>query len=277
MHTPVLLKEVIQNLQVKPQGLYIDATYGEGGYTREILNQKGRVLALDWDPDQVQKAKSKIQNAENLIIIEGNFADIEEIANKNNFYPVDGIVFDLGLSLDQIKSSGKGLSYNKLDEELDMRLNIETEEKANDLINSLNSEALYEIFSRYSEEINSRPIADAIVLARKSRKINKVSDLIRIIDQVIGSSDRRVYARIFQALRIAVNSELENLKAGLKGAINILKPDGRIAIVSFHSIEDRIVKNYVRANHLKLFNKKVIKGDYRLKFERSAKLRVIGF
>lgn len=269
MHTPVLLNEVIENLKIKPGGLYIDATLGEAGYTKEIINKGGNVLAIDWDPGQIKNIKNKFK------AVEGNFADIEEIAKKNEFYPVDGVVFDLGLSMSQIRESGKGFSYNKPDEILDMRLNPEIEKSASDLINSLGIEELYEIFSRYSEEINSRPIAQAIVRARQMKRIEKVSQLLSIIDRVVGYQSKRVYGRIFQAMRVAVNNEFENLKKALIGAFDILRQEGRVVVVTFHSGEDRIVKNFVRENNLKQIHKKVIKGDYRLSFERSAKLRVI--
>lgn len=275
MHTPVLLKEVIDNLGVVPSGHYIDATGGEGGYTKALLNQGAKVLTIDWDPKQVQNLKLKVQSYKNAKVIEGNFADIAAIAKENNFAPVDGIVFDLGLSMVQLKESGRGLSYQRLEEPLDMRINPNVKITAREIIKNSTEDQLYEIFASNSEEINSRAIAHHIVVTRQIRPINTVGDLLKVIDKAVGAKAQPVYSRIFQALRIEVNNEFENLKKGLNGASQILKETGKIVIITFHSLEDRIVKNYVRTAGLKLVNKKVIKGDRSLSFERSAKLRII--
>lgn len=277
MHTPVLLKEVIDGLGVIPGGLYIDATGGAGGYTSAILEKEAQVLTIDWDPKQVESLKYKFKDHKNAKAVEGNFADIEKIAKENNFFPADGVVFDLGLSMTQLKEYGRGLSYNRPEESLDMRISPKTEITAGEIIRSSSEDKLYEIFAGNSEEINSRAIARYIISARQIRPIEKVGDLLRAINQAIGREDRQAVARIFQALRIEVNDEFENLKKGLKGAFQILKHTGKVAIVTFHSIEDRIVKNYARENGLKFVNKKVIRGRRNLSFERSAKLRIISF
>ena len=272
MHTPVLLQQAIESLNIKKGGLYIDATFGEGGYSRAILERGGKVLGIDFDPKQISNFQFPISN---LKLVEGNFADIEKIAKDNNFFPVDGIVFDLGLSMAQITDSGKGFSYKKDDEPLDMRMNDSIEKKASDLINSLNAEDLYQILARNSEELRSKEIALEIVKSRQVKKINIVSDLIRIIDRIVGEKDNRVYRRIFQALRIEVNDEFDNLKKGLFGAVSILKKDGRIIVVSFHSLEDRIVKNFVKNNQFKFLEKKPIVNKFGPSYERGAKLRII--
>ncbi len=271
MHTPVLLKEVIKFLNVKVGGLYIDATAGEGGHLKPILDRGGKVLAIDWDINQIKN----LMRFENLISVEGNFGEIEKIAKGRNFFPVDGIIFDLGLSYWQISQSGRGFSYNSPKEPLDMRLNDSIERGAKDFVNSFSQENLYEILAKYSEEVNSWAIAQGIVSARSLRKINTVGDLTRAIDRAIGRKDRKVYSRIFQALRIVVNDEFNNLRKGLEGAVRILKEDGRIVIITFQSLEDRIVKRYVKENNLVFLPKKPIAGDKNLPFERSAKLRVI--
>lgn len=275
MHTPVLLQEVIEGLQVKSGGLYIDATVGEGGHLKKILKKGGKVLGIDWDENQVKHLTLNVQHFKNTKIIYGNFADIARIAEENNFHPVDGIIFDLGLSMEQIENSGRGFSYKRLNEALDMRINNDLKVKASDLVNSLNQEELYEIFSKYSEEINSRSIAKGIVRARYLKKIATVNDLISIINNTTGKKDNKIKARIFQALRIAVNNELVNLKKGLSGALSILKKGGRIIVISFHSLEDRVVKRFIRENKLKQINKKVITGKEEFRFERSAKMRII--
>ena len=267
MHTPVLLQKAIENLNVSTGGKYIDATFGEGGYSYEILERGGTVLGIDLDFSQISNPKSQIQN---LKLVQGNFADIESIAKENGFYPVDGVIFDLGLSMRQIKESGRGFSYKKLDDPLDMRLNINYKLTAEELIKRSDEKVLYEIFAKNSEEIRSKEIAAVV----KSRKVMKsVGDLVSSIDRAIGYKSSSVYARIFQALRIEVNNEFENLKKGLTGAVNILKRKGRIVIVSFHSLEDRIVKNFSREKKLNFLSKKPITGLR--SFERSAKLRTI--
>jgi len=297
MHTPVLLNEAIEGLNIKRNGLYIDATVGEGGHLIEIAKRGGKVLGIDWDDVQIKSLKLKVNNEvsrhpefisgseskkqmlkrvqHDIKIVQGNFADIEKIAKENNFYPVDGVFFDLGLSMIQIKKSGRGFSYKNLDEPLDMRIDMTSDTTASELVNSLNQNDLYELFARYGEEINSLAISQAIVRARSLKKIDTVAGLIKIIDRTIGEKDNRTYARIFQSLRIAVNDEFENLKKGLAGAMRILKEHSRIVAITFHSLEDRIVKQFIRNNNLKQLNKKVIMSGDRLEFERSAKLRII--
>ena len=273
-HTPVLLKEVIDNLSIKPNSLYIDATVGEGGYGEVILKNKGRLLGIDWDKRQIERLRQK-EIFKSALLFNDNFANIEDIAKKNKYYPVDGIIFDLGLSMGQIQKSKKGFSYKNENEYLDMRLSENIVETASSIINSSKSDELYEIFTKYSEEIDSRAIAESIVNARSLKKIEKVVDLLTIIDKTLKRKDKKVYARIFQALRIAVNNEFENLRKALKGAKKIINSDGRIIVISFHSLEDRIVKRFVIDNNLKFLTKKPILGKKWLKHERSAKLRII--
>lgn len=270
-HHPVLLHEAIEALSIKSGGCYIDATAGEGGHLEEITKRGGKVLAIDWDKKQIENLKSKIKSSESIIFDCGNFSDIEDKAKRNGFYPVDGILFDLGLSMRQIKESNRGFSYNNLDEPLDMRLSGEISTTAAELVNSCSENELYEIFATNSEEINSRTIARAIVRARSLKPILTTGELVEIISQSMKSKSNKTVARIFQALRMAVNNELDNLKKALEGALKIVKPEGKIAVITFHSIEDRLVKRFITINHLKT-NK--IKKRRSFSFERSAKLRV---
>ncbi|MBI3366592.1 16S rRNA (cytosine(1402)-N(4))-methyltransferase RsmH [Candidatus Roizmanbacteria bacterium] len=278
MHHPVLINEVIAHLNVKKGGLYIDATVGEGGYTDQILRLGGNVLAVDIDQEQIDRVSEnnelRIRNEE-LKLIQGNFRDIEKISRENGFFPVNGIVFDLGLSMRQLKESGKGLSYKNINEFLDMRLDSDEEKTAADYLNTLSEQNLYDLFAKNSEEINSRAIAVSIVRCRAIRKIKSVGDLVRIIEKTIDEKDFGVLGRIFQALRIEVNREFDNLGKGLEGATKIIKKTGRILVVTFHSLEDRIVKRFVKERNLQFETKKPVtsKGEY--KFERSAKLRII--
>lgn len=278
MHTPVLLEQVIEALDIRKGGLYIDATFGEGGYSKAILDRGGKVLGIDLDPEQINNSEFRIQNSElkNLKLVEGNFTDIEKIAKKNNFYPVDGIVFDLGLSMRQIDHSGRGFSFKKLNEPLDMRMSLETKMTANYLLNRLSESQLYEIFAKNSEEINSQKIAHEIILKRQFKKLETVGDLISCIDKAVGEHDNNAYRRIFQALRIQVNDEFNNIKKSLIGSTKIINDNGKIAVVTFHSLEDRIVKKFSKTQGIKLLNKKPIVSQKSKSFERSAKLRVLG-
>lgn len=282
MHTPVLLQHTIDALGIKPGGLYIDCTFGEGGHTKAILGLGGKVLGLDVDKNQISKIKSSdfakaTPDKQNFLLIHGNFKDIEEIAKKNSFYPVDGVLFDLGLSMMQLAEAEKGLSFKKKDEALDMRIDNTREYTAAQVLNDFSEEELYDTFAKYAEELHSEQIASGIVQARVYKKIEKVGDLIKIIDMVAtrctqghNNENEKIYARIFQALRIIVNGEINNLKKGLEGATNILKKDGKICVISFHSVEDRVIKLYARQKKLKLL------GEFTgvRSFERSARLRV---
>ena len=301
MHHPVLLKETVDGLNIKKDGLYIDATVGEGGDLIEIAKRGGKVLGIDADLERIKrlnvilgtseartpeslldsgrapptKSGSLARMTNNITLVQGNFADIEKIARENNFFPVDGILFDLGLSMEQIEKSGRGFSYRNLDELLDMRIDRTLDTTASNLVNSLEQNELYEIFAHYGEEINSLAISKALVRARTVRPIEKVDNLIKVIDQVLGEKNKKVYARVFQALRIAVNNEFENLKKGLEGSLKILKNQGRIVVISFHSLEDRLVKRFSKENRLQQLNKKVIISKSGLAYERSAKMRII--
>ncbi len=289
MHTPVLLQEVIEGLSIIPNGLYIDATVGEGGHLLEIVKRSGKVLGIDLDENQIKiltqshpelvsgsdsEKQMPKQVRHDTVFVQGNFADIERIAKENEFYPVDGILFDLGLSIGQIENSGRGFSYKKLDDPLDMRINTDDETTASELVNALSENSLYDILAKYGEDIRSLKISQEIISERQKRRIERVGDLLPIIDKVVGDKDNRTYARIFQALRIAVNREFENLRKGLDGALKILKKNGRIAVISFHSLEDRIIKQFISKNNLKQLNKKVVTSRRVREFERSAKLRI---
>lgn len=277
MHRPVFIEEVLDELNIKKDGIYIDATLGEGGHFKKISKYADRVLGIDWDDESTQTLKRNItkENINKMKLISGNFAEIETIAKKSDFYPVDGILFDLGLSMRQLKQGKRGFSYEKENESLDMRLNKNIKLTATDLVNNFSETQLYEIFAKNSEELNSRAIAKAIVSTRRLKKIKSVEDLIKIIDKVIGKKDTKVYARIFQALRMTVNNELENLKRGLHGGLRILKSEGKIVILTFHSIEDRVVKQFISSNRSEISKDKYVRPKKRLNFERSAKLRII--
>ena len=277
MHTPVLLEQVIEALEIKKNGLYVDATFGEGGYSQAILDKGGKVLGIDLDAEQISNFKfHPASGGTNLSLVEGNFADIEKIAKENDFFPVNAVVFDLGLSMRQISQSGRGFSFKKLNEPLDMRMNTDTEMTAKYLLNHLSESELFDVFARNSEEINSQKIAHEIIIKRQFKKLEIVGNLTNCIDRAIGEQNNNAYKRIFQALRVQVNDEFENLKNGLIGSAKIIKDDGKIAVVTFHSLEDRIVKNFSKTQGIRLLIKKPIMKRSEKSFERSAKLRILG-
>lgn len=273
-HTPVMLSEVVEALQVGKGKRYIDATMGQLGHLNKIRELGGEVLGLDYDKEQIQKASQQLQGT-GIVLAHGNFADIEAIAKEKSFYPVDGVLFDLGISYGQMTSNGIGLSFKNSNEPLDMRLFDQAKEDAADFLNSANEEELYIVLARYGEEPLSEKIARAILIRRSKRRIETVGDLCAAIDTVAPKNDTRVYSRIFQALRMLVNDEVENLQKGFTGALSLLKTGGVLVIITFNSGEDRQVKKLIAKN------KDLITKDWKVKkkmaksFERSALMRVI--
>ncbi len=268
MHRPVLKNRVIEWLNVQPNKKYIDSTAGEGNFIEEILKRGGLVLAIDWDNWQIKKLKEKFGNEKKLILCWDNFVNLKKIAQKFHFTNVDGIVFDLGLSYEHLEKSGRGFSFKKINENLDMRINSQIKITASDILMNESQENLIKILSQYGEEPKAEAIVEKINKYRRVKPIKKVGQLIEIIYSTIKKKSENVNRRIFQALRIAVNNELENLKKGLSQAIQIIKPDGRIAVITFHSLESRIVKKFIKDNQLLLLTDKAIKG------ERGSQLRV---
>ena len=258
-HIPVLLKEAVDGLNVRQGGKYIDATFGTGGHSAEIKRRGGKVLTIDADPE-VHAA------------VTGNFRDIERIAKEHGFERVDGILFDLGVSSMQLDTPERGFSY-RFAGPLDLRYDPTLGTTASDIVNTYSEGELYEIFSRLGEENNARAIARAIVRARGVEKITTTEKLVK----VIGKS-QPVLSRIFQALRITVNDELGALREGLSSAGKLLINGGRLVVISFHSLEDRIVKQYMRNSDWRVLTKKPITASYNeVKANprsRSAKLRI---
>lgn len=281
-HRPVLLPQVISYLNVVCGGKYIDATIGGGGYTYEILKRGGIVLGIDADEEAIRYVEAKVKINKELFLEEGNFANIKSIARKYDFETVSGIIFDLGMSSYQIDMSGRGFSFHK-DEILDMRMGSEVRLKASDILNNFSEERLYEIFSSFSEELNSRAIAHAVFRARTLKQnIVRTEDLVNIVNKVIGKYDPKVLARVFQALRVAVNNEIEMLKTGLFEAADLLASKGVVIVLSYHSLEDRAVKKFFKLKenegYLRIITKHCIRPD---RFEmsnnprsRSARMRV---
>lgn len=251
---PVLKKEVIEYLDPKPGENFIDCTFGWGGHSYAILERtrpNGLVLGLDLDEASLNRFCAQVPgyDKERLILVNKNFSELKRAAAEKNFKPVAGVLFDLGMSSWHLSESGKGFSFLNL-EELDMRYSSENPLTAADLINRSEVEHLEKIFREYGEERFSRQIAKKIAQRRQVKPIKTTADLVAVVGAAIPSRFRRgkthFATRIFQALRIAVNAELENLAGALPQAFEILEPGGRLAVISFHSIEDRIVKNFFR-------------------------------
>ena len=291
MHVPVLFEEVIEYLNPQPNENFIDCTFGYGGHSLEIFKRikpDGKILGIEWDAktiEAVEAGNKKLEFGQNLILVNDTYSNLKNIVEKNNFYPVNGILFDLGISSWDIEKSGRGFSFLR-NELLDMRFNENNLLTAREIINKWSEEKLADIFYQYGEERRARAIARHIISARKEKSIETTIDLAEIVKKAMPVRQRfgRIHpaTRVFQALRIAVNDELGNLEAGLKDSLEILALSGRIAVISFHSLEDRIVKNFFRdkfkEGKLKILTKKpVIAGEEevaRNPRSRSAKLRV---
>ncbi len=239
-HISVLLEEAVDALNVIKGGKYIDATAGGGGHSGEIVKRGGIVLAIDRDKEAIEHLKKKFGDA--LIVCEGNFKDIKKITNDCSFSSVNGIIFDLGLSSNQLQSEGRGFSFRN-EEKLDMRMDKNQSLTAYDVVNSYSKEELVRIFMKYGEEHNAQQIAELIVKSRKEKKIETTTELSRLVMKVRKREEKiHPATRIFQAIRIEVNDELNALRFGLEDAITLLSPGGRVVVISFHSLEDRIVK-----------------------------------
>lgn len=249
-HLPVMLEEVIEQLDVHSQGDYIDCTLGGGGYTRALLERNapnGRVLAIDADEETIRRTGSALgEFGSRLVARCDNFRHLADVAQKSGFSGVAGIVYDLGLSSDLLSSSGRGFSFIG-DEPLDMRFSVRQETMAAHLVNGLREEDLAHILWSFGQERYSRRIAKAIVQVRKKEKILSTHQLCDAIASAVPRQYRQsrisCATRTFQALRIAVNEELQALEESLSQAYGLLSEGGRITVVSFHSLEDRIVKN----------------------------------
>ncbi len=282
-HTPVLLKEAIEALQISKGSRYIDGTLGGGGHTEAILDKGGRVLGIDKDEDAVKEVKERFKDNKNLIIVKGNFKDIEKIARENGFEEVSGILLDLGTSVHQLKDSKRGFSFNE-HERLDMRMDKSQNSSAYEIVNAWSKADLIDIFERYGEESEAKKIAEEIIKVRKTKDIAYADELSEIIKKVKKSNEPGINpaTKVFQAIRIAVNDELNAIKKTLDDGISVLGGNGRFVIISFHSLEDRIVKQKFieleRKGMGRIITKKAIQASFEEveenKKSRSAKMRV---
>lgn len=249
-HTPVLLREVLEGLIVRPGGVYIDGTLGAGGHAEAILAASapdGRLLGLDRDPQAVTRATARLEPyGERAVLLHASYVELGTLARERGFFPVEGVLFDLGFSSLQVAAAERGFAF-RLAGPLDMRFDpAAAGPTAADLVNTLPEAELADLLWRYGEESRSRRIAQAIVAARP---LESTGELAEIVAAAVGHPrGRRIHpaTRVFQALRIAVNRELESLEAVLPQAVEVLRPGGRLAIITFHSLEDRIVKRFFR-------------------------------
>ena len=298
-HIPVMLNETIKALAIQPGGRYIDCTIGGGGHAAAILEHSspgGQLLGIDADPEAVEVVRERLSvYGSSVLIVNDNFVNLETICKQNDFLPIHGVLFDLGISSVQLDTAERGFSFQH-DGPLDMRFGPAQELTGADIVNALPEDKLAQLIRIYGEERYSRQIARCVI---RNRPINTTLELARIAGQVIGSRRGKIHpaTRTFLALRIAVNRELENLVVALKQTINCLAYQGRVVVISYHSLEDRLVKEFMKREtrgcvcppgtpeckcehvpSLKLISKKVItpflgeiKSNPR---SRSAKLRV---
>lgn len=248
-HVPVLFQEVMDALRPAPGGRYVDGTLGAGGHAAGLLAASapdGRLLGLDRDPAAIAYAAERLAPfGARATLVVASFGDLEGVAGAHGFDAVDGIVFDLGLSSRQLDDAARGFSFQH-DGPLDMRFDTRSGATAADLINNLDAEELADIFFRYGEEQQSRRIARLIVTHRPLHTTAELATLIAREARRSGRPGRHPATKVFQALRIAVNGELDEIARGLRGAVERLAPGGRLAVISFHSLEDRLVKEFMR-------------------------------
>lgn len=270
MHTPVYLEEVLEALQVEPDKKFIDCTAGEGGHLKKIAEKGAEILAMDYDIDQISRLMKQLPEG-NITFAHANFKDIKKVATANKFPEVDGILMDLGLSMRQLTEKGIGLSFQKPEESLDMRI-YQEDITAADILNGYSKDEIVEMLMKNAEETTSHAIATEIVSYRLHKPFKRVQDLLTVLKNLNSSSQTK--ARVFQALRIEVNQEKQNLQQALTDAVELLKENGRLVIITFHSLEDRLVKQFGKANAQLKEVKVRIRKNQRARFERSAQLRV---
>jgi 16S rRNA (cytosine1402-N4)-methyltransferase len=243
-HNPVLLKECIEGLNINPSGIYVDVTFGGGGHSREILKHltTGKLYAFDQDEDAV---KNKIDDPR-FTLIRQNFRFLKNFLKLHNALPIDGLLADLGVSSHQFDEAERGFS-TRFDAKLDMRMDRNVKNTAADVLNTYSEEDLKRIFKLYGEVDNAGKLAYVIFHARKEKEIETVNDLKAAIDKCVRrGKENQYYAQVFQALRIEVNKELDVLQELLVQSLDVLKPGGRLVVIAYHSLEDRLVKNFTR-------------------------------
>jgi len=293
-HVPVMLQACMDGLAIKPNGIYVDVTFGGGGHSKEILKrlQKGKLYGFDQDED----AEQNIPDDPRFIFVRSNFRYLRNFLKFHDETQVDGILADLGVSSHHFDDNERGFSFRFEDGALDMRMNQKAGMKASDVVNRYSEEQLASVFYQYGELKNSRKIASALVNARLEQPIETVADFLQVIRPFFyREKEKKDMARVFQALRIELNQEMQALEEMLLQSLEALKPGGRMVVMTYHSLEDRLVKNFFKTGNFegkseqdfygnfltpfKLINNKVIIADEQEQAlnprSRSAKLRIV--
>ena len=292
-HVPVLLNEVIEGLHINPDGIYVDCTFGGGGHSKAILSKlgaKGKLIAFDQDDD----AKNNLPDDERLVFVSHNFRHLQRFLKLEGISTVDGIMADLGVSSHQFNEAERGFSI-RFNAELDMRMDQRQTLTAFDVVQTYTEQQLHKLFEQYGEVTNSKTLAKTIVQVRNNASLKTIDGFKNALREIVKGNPNKYFAQVFQALRIEVNDELGVLKEMLQQIPSLLNPGGRAAIITFHSLEDRLVKNFFRRgsfeepeenpftntvlkSELKIITKKpVVPSDKEMKENprsRSAKLRV---
>jgi 16S rRNA (cytosine1402-N4)-methyltransferase len=258
-HLPALLSESIAGLNLRPDGIYVDVTFGGGGHARAILEHltTGRLVAFDQDFDAVANAPDD----ERFTLLSQNFRYLKNNLRYLGISAIDGLIADLGVSFHQFDEQERGFSFRG-EAELDMRMNRQSAVKASDILNTYEEDKLADVFYRYGELTSSRKLAAAIVKIRADRPVKTVTDLMSALaGQVPPREENKFWARLFQSLRIEVNNEMEALTEMLTQALEVLKPGGRISVITYHSLEDRLVKNFIRSGNFEGKNEKDFFGN----------------
>lgn len=257
-HIPALLKETIEGLEIKPNGIYVDVTFGGGGHSKEILSRlgkNGKLIAFDQDEDAVKNAIIDPR----FVFVRSNFKYLKNFLKYHDVEKVDGILADLGVSSHHFDEAERGFSF-RFDGALDMRMNKKSGLTAAVILNSYSEEQLADVFYLYGELHNSRKIARTIVNARTKTPFDRIFPFIEVLKPFFGrEKEKKDMARVFQALRIEVNKEMDVLKSLLEQSVDVLKPDGRLVVLTYHSLEDRLVKNFVKSGN---FEGKIEKDFY---------------
>lgn len=270
-HTPVLLTEAVDGLKIKKDGVYVDVTYGGGGHSREILSrlgEKGRLIAFDQDFD----SEVNLIHDDRLLFINENFMFLKKFLKLNNISKIDGILADFGVSSYQIDQPERGFSY-RFDADLDMRMDVKNSLTAYKIINKYSADDLIKIFKNYGDLTNSRKITRAIINSRENKEIKTTAQLNEIITPIIPARHiNKILSRIYQSVRIEVNKELDVIKALLLQSVELLKTGGRITLISYHSLEDRIVKRFFKTGKFEGEIEKDFYGNYSLPYKIIGKL-----
>ena len=292
-HVPVLLKEVIDGLKIIPSGTYVDCTFGGGGHSKKILeklNEAGKLVVFDQDED----ARKNVPDDKRIIFVPHNFRHVQRFLRLHKIQKVNGILADLGVSSHQFNEAGRGFS-TRFDAALDMRMNQNEKITAADVLKNYSEEKLHKLFEKYGEVTNSKTLAKTIVEFRKTQPLKSINQFKNLVYPIVKGNPEKYFAQVFQALRIEVNDELHVLKEMLLQSVEVLEEGGRIVVITFHSLEDRIVKNFFKngnfedeqeqdlfgnktKSHLKVITKKpIVPSAEELKLNprsRSSKLRI---